>query len=40
MTEEDVKKILSKNGIKEDFQEYLIANTHKISDSIDCKIPL
>jgi len=40
MIEDEVRKILSKNGIKEDFQEYLIENTHKISDSIDCKIPL
>lgn len=40
MTEEEVKYILSKNLIKEDIQEYLVKNTHKISDMIDCKIPL
>jgi len=40
MNEEEVKTILSKNGIDEDLQKYLIDNTHKISDSIYCKIPL
>lgn len=40
MTEKEVKDVLSKNGLDDDFQTYLLDNVHKISDSIDCKIPL
>lgn len=40
MTEEDVKEALSKNLMEEDFQTYLIKNTHNIVDSIDYNIPL
>ena len=40
MSEKEVKTVLSKNWIKNEFQEYLIKNTHKIADKIDINIPL
>lgn len=40
MTEEEVKNALWKNGIEENIQQELIQTTHKISDSINCEVPL
>jgi len=40
MSEQEVRASLSKNNIEEGLQDKLIENTHKIADSIDCKIPL
>jgi len=40
MSEEEVRVVLTNNWLSEDLQNILIWNTHKISESIDCKIPL
>jgi len=40
MWEDEVKSILNSNWIEENIQEILIWNTHKISDSINYKLPL
>ena len=40
MSEEEVRKILTKNWIDNNLQNILIENTEKIASSIDCKIPL
>ena len=40
MSENEVKDILSKNWIDNDFQNYLIENTHNIASKINVEIPL
>ncbi len=40
MTEEEVRAVLENNWLSKDLQDILIGNTHKIAESIDCKIPL
>lgn len=40
MSEKEVREIMLNNGIENDMQDLLIENTHKIEESIDCKIPL
>jgi len=40
MSEEEVRVVLDKNRLEGKIQDVLIWNTHKIAESIDCKIPL
>jgi len=40
MSEEEVRVVLEKNWLERKLQDVLIWNTHKIFESIDCKIPL